>query len=222
MDDITRAFQRAAFRLEEAAAELDSAVGEANTAQSKHDALTRRMVDLVKSRDQSWDATARAALKSLSGKHSLQQRKLDRQKELLENALATYRTSREAFDTFSDQYSDRLVELKAASRDRQRREGAMIRAFLVNKFRGDLKLFDEGVTEIEIRAKWPCLGVIPWLPAASKLPAEDALVLDTPLTPSGKALKIAAPILLSPSKRCDCPRRRKYSRRSRRLHMSPR
>jgi len=77
----------------------------------------------------------------------------------------------------------------------EKKDSAMIRAFLVNKFRGDLKLFDEGVTEIETRAKWPCLGVIPWLPAASKLPAEDALVLDTPLTPSGKALKIAAPIL---------------------------
>jgi len=34
----------------------------------------------------------------------------------------------------------------------EKKDSAMIRAFLVNKFRGDLKLFDEGVTEIETRA----------------------------------------------------------------------
>lgn len=76
-----------------------------------------------------------------------------------------------------------------------RKDAAMIRAFLVNKFRGDLSLFDDGVAEIEARAKWPCLGVIPWLPAAAKLPAEDALVLETPLAPTGQTLKIAAPML---------------------------
>ena len=76
-----------------------------------------------------------------------------------------------------------------------KKDAAMIRAFLVNKFRGDLSLFDDGVTEIETRTQWPCLGVIPWLPAASKLPAEDALALDRPLAPAGKTLKIAAPML---------------------------
>jgi adenosylcobyric acid synthase len=76
-----------------------------------------------------------------------------------------------------------------------RKDSAMIRALLVNKFRGDLSLFDEGVAEIERRTKWPCLGVIPWLPAAGRLPAEDALVLDTPVSPAGTKLKIAAPML---------------------------
>lgn len=75
-----------------------------------------------------------------------------------------------------------------------RKDAAMIRAFLVNKFRGDPSLFEDGVREIERRTKWPSLGVIPWLPATAKLPAEDAVVLGTPSTQSGKTLKIAAPM----------------------------
>ena len=129
MNDVTRAFQRAAFRLEETAARLDTVVAETIAMQSRHDDLTKRMVDLVKSREQNWDATARSALNSLSGKHSLQHRKLERQNDALAKALSAYREDRAAFDTLSDQYADRLVEQKALSRDRQRREAAMMRAY---------------------------------------------------------------------------------------------
>ncbi|MEH6808453.1 MAG: cobyric acid synthase [Hyphomonas oceanitis] len=71
----------------------------------------------------------------------------------------------------------------------------MIRGFLVNKFRGDIRLFDDGVTGIEQRTGWPCFGVIPWLPAITQLPAEDAVILDEPVPRSGKGLRIAAPML---------------------------
>ena len=71
----------------------------------------------------------------------------------------------------------------------------MIRGFLVNKFRGDPRLFDEGVTEIERRTDWPCFGVIPWLSAAARLPAEDAVVLTHLVRPTGGTLKIVAPML---------------------------
>ncbi|MDO5611851.1 MAG: cobyric acid synthase [Paracoccus sp. (in: a-proteobacteria)] len=53
-------------------------------------------------------------------------------------------------------------------------DAAMIRGFLVNKFRGDPALFADGYRMIENRTGWPALGLIPWLPAAARLPAEDA------------------------------------------------
>ena len=56
-------------------------------------------------------------------------------------------------------------------------DAALIRGFLINKFRGDPRLFDAGVTAIESRTGWPCFGVIPWLAGAASLPAEDAVVL---------------------------------------------
>jgi adenosylcobyric acid synthase len=53
-------------------------------------------------------------------------------------------------------------------------DAAMIRGFLINKFRGDPRLFDDGYRLIEASTGWPGLGVIPWFPEAHKLPAEDA------------------------------------------------
>ena len=57
-------------------------------------------------------------------------------------------------------------------------DAAMVRSFAINKFRGDPALFEDGVRDIERRTGWPCRGVIPWLDAARRLPAEDAVVLD--------------------------------------------
>jgi adenosylcobyric acid synthase len=75
-------------------------------------------------------------------------------------------------------------------------DAEMIIGCLVNKFRGDISLFDEGVREIENRTGWPCFGVIPWLPATAKLPAEDAVVrqLGPEKRQQGK-LRITAPML---------------------------
>ncbi|WP_033921569.1 cobyric acid synthase [Sphingomonas sp. 37zxx] len=73
-------------------------------------------------------------------------------------------------------------------------DGATIRGFLINKFRGDVALFDEGLREIERRTGWPSLGVIPWLTAARSLPAEDAVVLDSAASGEG-AVVIAVPML---------------------------
>ncbi len=53
-------------------------------------------------------------------------------------------------------------------------DAAMIRGFLINKFRGDPRLFDDGYHLIEQRTGWQGLGVVPWFPQAHKLPAEDA------------------------------------------------
>jgi adenosylcobyric acid synthase len=53
-------------------------------------------------------------------------------------------------------------------------DAAMVKGFLINKFRGDARLFDDGYRLIEARTGWPGLGVIPWFADAHRLPAEDA------------------------------------------------
>jgi adenosylcobyric acid synthase len=73
-------------------------------------------------------------------------------------------------------------------------DAAMIRGFLVNKFRGDSRLFDDGFAQIAVRTGWPGLGVVPWLAAAARLPAEDAVVLDRSRT-AGEGPLIAVPML---------------------------
>ncbi len=52
---------------------------------------------------------------------------------------------------------------------------ATIKGFLINKFRGDPSLFDDGYRLIEERTGWAGCGVLPWFAEAWKLPAEDAL-----------------------------------------------
>jgi adenosylcobyric acid synthase len=47
-------------------------------------------------------------------------------------------------------------------------DAAMIRGFLVNKFRGDPRLFDDGYRMVETRTGWAGLGVIPWFPQATR------------------------------------------------------
>ena len=55
---------------------------------------------------------------------------------------------------------------------------AMIHGFLINKFRGDPAMFIEGRAEIARRTGWKDFGMVPWLAAAARLPAEDAVVLE--------------------------------------------
>ena len=74
-------------------------------------------------------------------------------------------------------------------------DAAMIKGFLVNKFRGDPRLFDDGVSFIERETGWPCFGVIPWLAASAQLPAEDAVTLERLMTRNTGKIKIAAPML---------------------------
>ncbi len=73
-------------------------------------------------------------------------------------------------------------------------ERSLIKGFLINKFRGDLRLFDGGLRAIEERTGWPSLGVAPWFADAHRLPAEDALDLASGRS-SGDRLVIACPIL---------------------------
>lgn len=54
-------------------------------------------------------------------------------------------------------------------------DAASIKGFLINKFRGDPSLFDDGYKLIADRTGWTGCGVLPWFTDAWKLPAEDAL-----------------------------------------------
>jgi adenosylcobyric acid synthase len=69
-------------------------------------------------------------------------------------------------------------------------DAAMVAGFLINKFRGDPRLFDEGYRLIADRTGWPGFGVLPWFAQAGQLPAEDAL--DLPARRGDGALHIAA------------------------------
>lgn len=71
-------------------------------------------------------------------------------------------------------------------------DAARIKGFAINKFRGDVTLFDEGLREIVTRTGWPSLGVVPWFSDAWRLPAED--VMDIASTKGG-AFKVAVPRL---------------------------
>ena len=59
---------------------------------------------------------------------------------------------------------------------------ARVRGVLVNKFRGDLRLFDEGVRFLEARTGVPVLGVVPYLYGLD-LDSEDAVPVATVVDP---------------------------------------
>lgn len=50
----------------------------------------------------------------------------------------------------------------------------LIVGFLINRFRGDPSLFDDGYALIAARTGWKGFGVLPWFAQAGLLPAEDA------------------------------------------------
>ena len=73
-------------------------------------------------------------------------------------------------------------------------DAAMIRGFLINKFRGDVELFREGYAAIERHTGWEGLGIVPWLAAARRLPEEDGVALERWSASGTGALVIAVPM----------------------------
>ena len=72
---------------------------------------------------------------------------------------------------------------------------AMVAGYLINKFRGDISLFDEGLKQITQFTDWPSFGVLPWVEAAKKLPAEDSVALEKISGRSRSGLKVAVPVM---------------------------
>ena len=76
-------------------------------------------------------------------------------------------------------------------------ERARLKGCIVNKFRGDPLLFESGVAILRARTGLDCLGIVPFFAAASDLPAEDGVALESWRTPAPRAggLRIAVPRL---------------------------
>jgi adenosylcobyric acid synthase len=74
-------------------------------------------------------------------------------------------------------------------------DAAMIVGFIVNKFRGDPALFTDGMAEIVARTGWRSFGLVPWLDAVARLPAEDAVDLARSAAGRNAPIKLVAPLL---------------------------
>ncbi len=77
-------------------------------------------------------------------------------------------------------------------------ERMLTRGYIVNKFRGDPSLFDDGVAAVSARTGFHCFGVVPHFPDARLLPQEDAMSLDSRAVGgggSGETVRIAVPRL---------------------------
>ena len=71
----------------------------------------------------------------------------------------------------------------------------LMSAFLINNFRGDVSLFDDGARYLERHTARPCAGVVPHFADARKLPAEDAVALECAGSEGTGSVKIAVPRL---------------------------
>jgi adenosylcobyric acid synthase len=75
-------------------------------------------------------------------------------------------------------------------------ERALIAGYVINKFRGDVTLFESGIEIIKQKTGLTCFGVIPYVPEAAKLPQEDAHTLEnTKREESNGSIKIVVPRL---------------------------
>lgn len=69
----------------------------------------------------------------------------------------------------------------------------LVAGFLINKFRGSVGLFDDGLDTIRKHTGWPSLGVVTWAHSLAALPAEDAVELSGRI--SNGSVTIAVPML---------------------------
>ena len=74
-------------------------------------------------------------------------------------------------------------------------ERARVTAYIINRFRGDVRLFDSGIEIIGGKTGLPCLGVVPYFDSANRLPAEDSVSVgrNIEVRPDA-ALKVAVPV----------------------------
>jgi len=73
-------------------------------------------------------------------------------------------------------------------------ERALLRGFIVNKFRGDPSLFVDGMRIVAERTGLEALGLVPYWPGAARLPAEDAVGIVGRAGGRG-AVRIAVPMI---------------------------
>jgi adenosylcobyric acid synthase len=76
-------------------------------------------------------------------------------------------------------------------------DAALVRGFIVNKFRGDPALFADGMARIAQATGWEPLGLVRFFADARALPAEDALALDH-ARPAKPDARVRAAVLVLP------------------------
>ncbi len=64
-------------------------------------------------------------------------------------------------------------------------ERDLLAGYIINKFRGDARLFDSGLDIISQATGLKSWGLVPYFPDAARLPAEDAVALDKPRSEAG-------------------------------------
>lgn len=71
-------------------------------------------------------------------------------------------------------------------------DAALIRGFIVNRFRGDPTLFETGMRFVAQRTGWAALGLVPHFADAARLPAEDAFGLAAPGARASEDARVVA------------------------------
>jgi adenosylcobyric acid synthase len=74
-------------------------------------------------------------------------------------------------------------------------EATRIEGYLINKFRGDPLLFEDGLVTIDRATGLKSVGVVPWFDRAHLLPAEDAVALNGYRAHEQGGIKIVVPRL---------------------------
>ncbi|MCF6321546.1 MAG: cobyric acid synthase [Rhizobiaceae bacterium] len=74
------------------------------------------------------------------------------------------------------------------------KDRAQIKGFIINKFRGDVSLFDEGREQITAFTRWRDFGVLPWLEVMGRLPEEDSVWFSGVKNDGSGSIKIAVPV----------------------------
>jgi len=75
-------------------------------------------------------------------------------------------------------------------------DARLVEGFIVNRMRGDISLFADGMKEIAARTGWTPLGLVPFFEGARRLPAEDAYDLTAIGRPRGNGnIRIVVPLL---------------------------
>jgi adenosylcobyric acid synthase len=75
-------------------------------------------------------------------------------------------------------------------------DAKLVAGFIVNRMRGDISLFANGMQEIARRTGWPALGLVPFFEGARRLPAEDAYdLIERRHQRSNGSVSVAVPLL---------------------------
>ena len=88
-----------------------------------------------------------------------------------------------------------IASLVGTHRILPRQDRAMVSGYLINKFRGDVSLFDDGLRQITEFTSWPGLGVIPYFHDAIRLPDEDSVALERSASRDTSGATVVVPVL---------------------------